>query len=77
MIWLNQLQKSQIGKFKKKNIFPYNDLADDIDSVSDDEEVAGFEEIDMVMVAAGLEGGTGLYLGPWIGPSVGWHSGKA
>ena len=66
--------KSQIGKFKKKIFFL---LADDIDSVSDDEERAGFEEIDTVMVAAGLEGGTGLYLGPWIGPSVGWHSGKA
>ena len=47
----------------------------DIDSVSDDEEGAGFEEIDMVMVAAGLEGGTGLDLGPWRGPPVGWHSG--
>ena len=66
--------KSQIGKFKKKIFFL---LADDIDSVSDDEERAGFEEIDTVMVAAGLEGGTGLDLGPWIGPSVGWHSGKA
>ena len=36
---------------------------------------AGFEEIDMVMVAAELEGGTGLDLGPWRGPPVGWHSG--
>ena len=34
----------------------YHDLSDDIDSVSHDEEGAGFEEIDTTMVAAGLEG---------------------